>query len=112
MPAPRPRVCSHVPALNSLEAVAHTGERVAPQGHLMVPKEGLEPSSPKRAGDFESPAFWVTIRVRVSGREQPGAVFMPFHFREAAANLLTIDELDPDGKIPEFKFCAVRIEKA
>jgi formate dehydrogenase major subunit len=54
----------------------------------------------------------VTIKVRVSGREQPGAVFMPFHFREAAANLLTIDELDPDGKIPEFKFCAVRIEKA
>ena len=37
---------------------------------------------------------------------------MPFHFREAAANLLTIDEIDPMGKIPEFKFCAVQIEKA
>jgi formate dehydrogenase major subunit len=36
---------------------------------------------------------------------------MPFHFREAAANLLTIDEIDPMGKIPEFKFCAVRIER-
>jgi formate dehydrogenase major subunit len=36
---------------------------------------------------------------------------MPFHFREAAANLLTIDEIDPMGKIPEFKFCAVQIER-
>jgi formate dehydrogenase major subunit len=35
---------------------------------------------------------------------------VPFHFREAAANVLTIDEIDPDGKIPEFKFCAVRVE--
>ncbi|HJZ54343.1 MAG TPA: hypothetical protein VKE74_05270 [Gemmataceae bacterium] len=32
------------------------------------------------------------------------------HFREAAANVLTIAELDPNGKIPEFKFCAVRLE--
>ena len=31
-------------------------------------------------------------------------------FREAAANLLTIDEVDPFGKIPEFKFCAVQVE--
>ena len=41
-----------------------------------------------------------------------GAVFIPFHFREAAANLLTIDELDPVGKIPEYKFCAVRVSPA
>jgi len=41
----------------------------------------------------------------------PGSIFIPFHFREAAANVLTIDELDPYGKIPEYKFCAVRIEK-
>jgi formate dehydrogenase major subunit len=39
-------------------------------------------------------------------------VFIPFHFREAAANLLTIDEIDPFGKIPEFKFCAVSIAPA
>ncbi len=44
-------------------------------------------------------------------RETPGACFLPFHFREAAANLLTLDELDPIGKIPEFKFCAVKIER-
>jgi formate dehydrogenase major subunit len=53
----------------------------------------------------------VTLRARVTTREHAGAVFMPFHFREAAANLLTLDELDPDGKIPEFKYCAVRVER-
>jgi len=42
----------------------------------------------------------------------PGSVFIPFHFREAAANVLTYDALDPYGKIPGFKFCAVRVETA
>ena len=54
----------------------------------------------------------IELAVRVSHREQRGNCFIPFHFREAAANLLTIDEIDPVGKIPEFKFCAVRIEAA
>ena len=52
----------------------------------------------------------IELLVRVSHREQLGNVFVPFHFREAAANLLTIDEIDPFGKIPEFKFCAVQVE--
>ena len=52
----------------------------------------------------------IELEVKVSHREAPGNCFIPFHFREAAANLLTIDEIDPFGKIPEFKFCAVRIE--
>ena len=47
--------------------------------------------------------------LRITDRECRGAVFMPFHFREAAANLLTLDELDPQGKIPGFKFCAVEV---
>ena len=42
----------------------------------------------------------------------PGQVFMPFCYREAAANLLTNEALDPWGKIPEFKFCALRIDPA
>ncbi len=42
----------------------------------------------------------------------PGQVFMPFCYREAAANLLTNEALDPYGKIPEFKFCALKIEAA
>jgi formate dehydrogenase major subunit len=52
----------------------------------------------------------IELQVRISHREQLGNVFIPFHFREAAANLLTIDEIDPVGKIPEFKFCAVQVE--
>jgi formate dehydrogenase major subunit len=54
----------------------------------------------------------IELEVTVSHREARGNCFIPFHFREAAANLLTIDEIDPVGKIPEFKFCAVRIEPA
>jgi formate dehydrogenase major subunit len=54
----------------------------------------------------------IVLATRLSYREGRGTCFIPFHFREAAANLLTIDEIDPFGKIPEFKFCAVRIEAA
>ena len=38
-----------------------------------------------------------------------GDVFIPFCYHEAAANLLTNEALDPFGKIPEFKYCAVRV---
>jgi formate dehydrogenase major subunit len=41
-----------------------------------------------------------------------GTVFIPFAYQEAAANLLTNSALDPFGKIPEFKYCAVRVEVA
>jgi formate dehydrogenase major subunit len=41
-----------------------------------------------------------------------GIVFLPFAFREAAANLLTDPRLDPDGKIPGFKLSAARVEPA
>ncbi len=54
----------------------------------------------------------IELEAKVSHREARGNCFIPFHFREAAANLLTTDEIDPVGKIPEYKFCAVRIEKA
>ena len=53
----------------------------------------------------------ITVKVTASTKPSTGSVFLPFHFKEAAANLLTIDALDPYGKIPEFKFCAVRVEK-
>jgi formate dehydrogenase major subunit len=52
----------------------------------------------------------IELQLKVSHREALGNCFIPFHFREAAANVLTIDEIDPYGKIPEFKFCAVEIE--
>ena len=40
-----------------------------------------------------------------------GVVFIPFAYVEAAANLLTNPALDPFGKIPEFKYCAAKVEK-
>jgi formate dehydrogenase major subunit len=50
------------------------------------------------------------IGVRVSDRQARGQIFIPFHFREAAANLLTNPRLDPYAKIAEFKISAVRVE--
>ena len=70
---------------------------------------GIEP------GDFlhlESRRGDIVARVRPDRAVQPGSVFMAFCYVEAAANLLTVEELDPFGKIPEFKYCAIRIEKA
>jgi predicted molibdopterin-dependent oxidoreductase YjgC len=54
----------------------------------------------------------IVLRVNVSTKTSPGVVFIPMHFVEAAANLLTIDALDPFAKIPEFKACAVNIQVA
>ena len=53
----------------------------------------------------------VLIGVRISDRQAAGQVFIPMHFREAAANLLTNPALDPYAKIAEFKVSAVRIER-
>jgi formate dehydrogenase major subunit len=52
----------------------------------------------------------ITLRAQASERMVAGSVFIPFHFHEAAANVLTNDALDPYGKIPEFKVCAVRVD--
>ena len=52
----------------------------------------------------------ILIGVRVSDRQARGQVFVPMHFREAAANLLTNPALDPYAKIASFKVSAVRIE--
>jgi formate dehydrogenase major subunit len=51
----------------------------------------------------------VTLFARADEGTPRGAVFIPFCFYEAAANLLTNAALDPFGKIPEFKYCAVRV---
>jgi len=53
----------------------------------------------------------IRLAARLTTREIRGSVFIPFHFREAAANLLTLDELDPVAKIPEFKYCAVKLTR-
>jgi formate dehydrogenase major subunit len=53
----------------------------------------------------------IELTVRVDGAVPSGMVFIPFCYAEAAANILTSPQLDPFGKIPEFKFCAARVEK-
>ena len=53
----------------------------------------------------------VACQVMVTGRSPQGTVFLPFHFVEAAANILTLDKIDPRAKIPDFKMAAVKLEK-
>ncbi len=54
----------------------------------------------------------IELVVRADGAVPEGLVFIPFCYAEAAANVLTNPALDPFGKIPEFKFCAARLEPA
>jgi formate dehydrogenase major subunit len=51
----------------------------------------------------------VCLRVRLDEGTPVGVVFIPFAYQEAAANLLTNPALDPFGKIPELKYCAVSV---
>ncbi len=51
----------------------------------------------------------LVARATVTEKTTVGVVFLPWHFAEAAANLLTIDALDPEALIPEFKACAVQV---
>jgi anaerobic selenocysteine-containing dehydrogenase len=53
----------------------------------------------------------ITLRILVTGRSPERTVFVPFHFAEAAANLLTLDRIDARAKIPDYKNTAVKIEK-
>ncbi len=57
-----------------------------------------------RRGRIESTA-------RVSGKTNPGQTWMPFHFQDGNANWLTIAALDSVAKAPEYKVCAVKVEK-
>lgn len=67
-------------------------------------EDGRKVRITSRRGVIEAQA-WVTDRV------PPGMVFANFHFPEAGANELTIAALDPIAKIPEYKVCAVKVEK-
>ncbi len=54
----------------------------------------------------------IELKARADSNVAPGMVFIPFCYAEAAANILTNPQLDPIGKIPEFKYCAARVEPA
>jgi formate dehydrogenase major subunit len=84
------------------EAVAH----LSPSD---LARLGIDPGDRIR---LESRRGAIELTARSDVGVQPGAVFVPFCFAEAAANLLTNPALDPYGKIPEVKYCAVRITPA
>jgi len=53
----------------------------------------------------------IITRAKLTDRSTEGLIFVPFHFTEAPANILTNDALDPDSKIPEYKVAAVKMKK-
>jgi formate dehydrogenase major subunit len=54
----------------------------------------------------------IELKSRADSAVPQGMIFIPFCYAEAAANILTNPQLDPVGKIPEFKFCAARVDRA
>jgi formate dehydrogenase major subunit len=68
---------------------------------------GLKPGSLIRVATRRGA---IELKARSDAAIPPGMVFIPFCFAEAAANILTNPQLDPFGKIPEFKFCAAKVE--
>jgi formate dehydrogenase major subunit len=101
----------------------HTGAMTRRAGVLdaiePVPMVSLHPRDVVKLGLLPGePVRLVTRRGEVVAHTRPdestpaGAVFIPFCYVEAAANLLTNPKLDPFGKIPEFKYCGVRVERA
>ena len=81
------------------------------------PTASLNPATLGRYGVDPGQMVKVTTRrgsieltARADRHVQEGTIFIPFAYVEAAANVLTNPQLDPIGKIPEYKYCAVRIE--
>ena len=79
----------------------------------------LHPNDAARLGlatgdwvDVSSRRGAITARLLATGRSPEGVVFIPFHFAEAAANMLTDGRLDRRAKIPDYKVCAVRVAPA
>jgi len=84
-----------------------------------TPTVEIHPDDARELGVEDGDAVRLTSRrntmvssCRISERVARGQVFVPFHFREAAANLLTNPVLDPYAKMAELKCCAVRLEAA
>ena len=83
-------------------------EAVASLNPRQLSLMGLEPGDMVKVGTRRGE---IALNVRADRDVPEGMVFIPFCFNEAAANMLTNPQLDPFGKIPEFKFCAARVEK-
>jgi len=75
----------------------------------------MSPSDAVKLGLIEGDSIIVTSKrgrveapLHITEKSPPGVIFMAFHWREAAANILTNDALDPLAKIPEYKVSAVK----
>src|SRR5579884_2927276 len=84
-------------------------EAVASVSRGTIAKLGIRPGDTIRVTTRRG---WVELAARQDDAIPDGVVFIPFAYVEAAANLLTNPALDPFGKIPEFKYCAARVEAA
>jgi formate dehydrogenase major subunit len=89
--------------LDELEPDAHVSMAPADLRKFDIAPGGMVRVSTRR-GTIE-------LAVRADGAIPPGMTFIPFCYAEAAANILTNPQLDPFGKIPEFKYCAVRVTR-
>jgi len=82
-------------------------EAVATLSPADLGRMGIEPGTMIRVSTRRGV---LELRARADGAVPSGMVFIPFCYAEAPANVLTNQALDPFGKIPEFKFCAARVE--
>lgn len=88
-------------------------DAIEPGPCIIINPEDLK-SHGLKSGDIlviESRRGIIAATTRADEGMQKGVVLMPFSFNEAAANLITNEALDPSAKIPEFKFCAVKLRK-
>ena len=85
----------------------------APEGYIEINPQDAKTVGIKEGEmvGVESRRGMIETKTKISKRIKPGVVFIPFHFAESAANVLTNPALDPISKIPEYKVCAVRIKK-
>ena len=90
-----------------------TLDREVPAGYVEINPNDAEKLNVKKGGRVKvsSRRGEIETSVVVTEKVKEGSVFIPFHFSEAAANVLTNPAVDPVAKIPEYKVCAVKIEK-
>ena len=84
-------------------------EAVAQLNYRDLKRLGVEPGDMVRV---ETRRGIIELKARVDRAVPEGVLFVPFCYAEAPANFLTNPQLDPYGKIPEFKFCAARVERS
>jgi formate dehydrogenase major subunit/formate dehydrogenase alpha subunit len=86
--------------------------KVAPEAYIEINRTDAEKLKIKNTEMLKvsSRRGSITLKALISEKPSEGMVFIPFHYKEAAANILTNTALDPICKIPELKVCAVKIE--